>query len=151
MLCVALLGLLRSTAADQVLSNLLDRVRTEVTGGVLPVPRLRDFGAVLDSQHASRDAAYDNRAEHAEEQHSLSAVSKTFASTASSSSSATDQHNISVAATQPDGALSGQGASAGHLPSRATSICLVVSVALRPIEHLLTVELPPSMRLRAGG
>ena len=76
LLCVALLGLLRSTAADQVLSNLLERVRTEVKGGVLPVPRLRDFGAVLDSQHASRDAAFDNRAEHAEEQHSLSAVSK---------------------------------------------------------------------------
>lgn len=127
-LCVALLGLLRCTAADHVLSNLLDRVRTEVKSGALPVPRLRDFGAVLDSQHASRDAAFDNRAEKAEEQHSLSAVSKTFASSASSSSSAVDQHNISVAATQPDGALSGQGANAGHLPSRATSVCLLVSV-----------------------
>ena len=150
MLCAALLGLLRSTAADQVLSNLLDRVRTEVAGGVFPVPRLQDFGAVLDSQHASRDAAFDKRAELADEQHSLSAVSQTVASNASSSSSALDQRNISMAATQPDGALSGQGAIARHLPSRAIGVCLVVSVALCPLEHFLTGELPPRMRQHVG-
>lgn len=94
---VALCALLHHACADQVLTNLVDRVRSEVTGGALPAPRIRDFGAVLDSQHRARDAAFE--AQHA----ASSTVSKPLATTVSNSGSSGSQQNVSAAAAKPDG------------------------------------------------
>ena len=92
----ALCVLLHHACADQVLTNLVDRVRSEVTGGALPAPRIRDFGAVLDSQHRVRDAVFE--AQHA------ATVSKPLATTVNNSGSTSRQQNVSVAAAVPDGA-----------------------------------------------
>ena len=96
--CAALCVLLHRAHADQVLTNLVDRVRSEVTGGALPAPRIRDFGAVLDSQHRVRDAVF--KAQRA----AASTTAKPLATTVSNSGSNSSQQNVSAAAAKPDGA-----------------------------------------------
>ena len=94
----ALCVLLHHACADQVLTNLVDRVRSEVTGGALPAPRIRDFGAVLDSQYRARDAAFE--AQHA----ASTTVSRPLATTVNNTGSSASQQNVSAAAAKPDGA-----------------------------------------------
>ena len=101
-MCAALGALLHHACADQVLTNLIDQVRSEVTGAALPAPRIRDFGAVLDSQHSIRDAAFE--AQHA----AASTESTPLATTVNSTGSNSSQRNVSAAATKPDGAQTQQ-------------------------------------------
>jgi hypothetical protein len=114
-LCTALLGLHPGVAEGQVLGGLLDRAR-HVALAALPQPRIRDFGAVLDAQHASRDAEV---ARQHSAMLSVAPDARPLASTSSSSSISAHQQNVSAAANQTDGAHTGQGA----LPGRRRTPC----------------------------
>ena len=116
-LCTALLGLLQGAAEGQVLGGLLDRAR-HVALAALPQPRIRDFGAVLDAQHASRDAEV---ARQHSAMLSVAPGARPLARSSSSSSISAHQQNVTAAANQTDGAHAGQGA----LPSCRRTPCLL--------------------------